>query len=54
MPGHEAQSIVRPTKESEVPGSIPGPARNFQSFLPPLIQEGHCQLLAKLCARYAV
>ena len=31
MPGRVAQSLARLTQESEVPGSIPGPANTFVS-----------------------
>ena len=49
IPGHVAQSVVRPTQEPEVLGSIPDPATYFR-FSFRWFKNISCQLLAKVCA----
>ena len=46
--GRVAQSVAHLTQESEVPGSISGPATYF-CFSFPCFKKGSCQLLAKVC-----
>ena len=46
-----AQSVARLTQETEVPGSITGPATIFFLFLLSLIQEEQLSVTGESCAR---